>query len=269
MDQSLNTLAQDWNNIFSDLLDQKPKHPINKYQPTPAYQNKISNGKKLNIGCGTSIFPYNGWTNIDHEDFTNYFNFVGNPNVPLIGMPEHQQQLANFLRDGGEMNFIKHNFNEPFAMIEDNYFDFIYCGQIIEHMTYINAAPKFLAECYRMLKTNGIIRITTPDFHKILGKFNYLRMNDFIPDQPDYYKDEDQYTQLSLLLFGAGGENCSQNKYEGHMHIYTEPNIKKLLMRIGFRDIQFYLAKEGHNMDYAKEVVDFGLSHSLIVEGVK
>jgi predicted SAM-dependent methyltransferase len=46
----------------------------------------------------------------------------------------------------------------------DSEFDAIFCEQAIEHIS-LESAKQLLKECWRILKPNGIIRITTPDLN--------------------------------------------------------------------------------------------------------
>lgn len=265
----LTSLAKEWNAMFLDLLEKKKRHPLPSYQPTKHYQQKRKSKMiKLNIACGPNVFPHDGWINCDHFDFTEYFAYVSNPLVPLEPMPGHQQRLANFLRDGGDFQFKRYSMTDPLPYA-DSSVDFIYVGQAIEHLNFVNQAPAFLQECRRVLKPGGILRMTTPDICKLIAAYNEGRMSEFEKDQPAIYKDLDPTAQLSLIMFGAAGEGCTQEKYEGHFFNYSEKSMKDLLEKVGFKDVEFVASKQGKNKEIAMEIVDEGISHSLIVEAVK
>ena len=60
---------------------------------------------------------------------------------------------------------------------DSGYFDAIFAGEIIEHMT---DDMFFLAECKRILKKNGILLLTTPNLvslrnriRKLFGPFSF------------------------------------------------------------------------------------------------
>jgi ubiquinone/menaquinone biosynthesis C-methylase UbiE len=158
---------------------------------------------------------------------------------------------------------------EPFAFA-DNSVDFVYVGQAIEHMNYIHQVPKFLKEMHRVLKPGGIIRMTTPDLTKLLLAYNSNEMMKFADDQPDFYKDLDPSAQLSLLMFGASGQDCTQERYEGHFFCYTEKAMEDLLRKIGFKEIEFRsYGQKSKNREIENELRDEGMSHSFVVEAIK
>ena len=91
--------------------------------------------KLLNFGCG-SIF-HRSWVNIDLSS-------------------SHDIQ-SHDIRQG-----------IPYP---SDYFDACYSSHVIEHLTY-SEAEKLLAECFRVVKSSGLIRIVVPDLESIAR--NYL-----------------------------------------------------------------------------------------------
>jgi predicted SAM-dependent methyltransferase len=89
----------------------------------------------LNLGCGQRY--HKDWTNID---------FVSNS--PYV-------QAHNLLQ------------GIPF---EDNSFEVVYHSHVLEHFTKVDG-KKFIQECYRVLKPNGIIRIAVPDLEQIAKEY--------------------------------------------------------------------------------------------------
>lgn len=228
---------------------------------------------KLNIASGPNVFPNEGWINYDREDISDYLNAIKNM-IFLEVMPEHQQNLVKYLKNGGNIDFRIHDLRKGFPQHGDNSVDLCYLGQMLEHLNFKFESPQFLKECYRMLKPGGIIRITTPDFDLLLKAYLNKEMSKFNKEQPDFYQDEDEEGKLSMLMFGAVGPTTSFDKYAGHFHIYTKNSIKKLLESCGFREIEFYNEIGKSKSDImVNECVDMGCSgdsaHSLIVEGVK
>ena len=51
----------------------------------------------------------------------------------------------------------------------DNYADFIFCEHCVEHIDYYSAI-KFFKECHRVLKPNGVARITVPSLSSIMNR---------------------------------------------------------------------------------------------------
>lgn len=263
------TLAQEWHDIFLDLLKTTKEHPIIPYQPTPAYITNKKELVKLNIAAGPNVFPFDGWINYDKENFKEYFDYISNPKTGVNGMPEYQKPLAQYLQSGGKLDFRIHNMTEPFDH-NDNSVDVINVGQAIEHLNYVNQAPAFIKECYRMLKPGGLLRMSTPDFNLILNAYNRNEMQKFAEDQPAIYKELDPMGQMAMLIFGASGDNCNQNNYEGHFFCYTEKSMTQLLEKAGFKEIEFYNWNNQSKVKEIKEQVkDHGLSHSFVVECIK
>lgn len=91
--------------------------------------------KYLNLGCGTR---YNeDWVNVD---------FIST-----------------------DKNVRAYNLNRGIPY-PDNTFDVVYHSHILEHFTK-NDAEKFIAECHRVLKPRGVIRIAVPDLEQIARNY--------------------------------------------------------------------------------------------------
>lgn len=273
----LKSLANDWNHMFLNDLESKKIHPIAEYQPSLAYRNladrnhiKMTNEIRLNIAAGPNVFPYNGWINYDREAFKNYFEFLHIPNLTTKGMPEAQARLLEFIQDGGKIDFRVQNMCDGFPQHDSNSITGIYVGQAIEHLSPVHQVPAFLKECHRILQPGGVLRMTTPDLDILIDSYRSNMMEKFDNDQPEFYKSACPSMKLSYIMFGAGGENCTQTNYEGHMVLFTRTSMSKIMEAAGFHDITFY-TKPNVSKDpvMAEQVKDEGLSHSMIVEGVK
>src|SRR5688500_9331560 len=55
----------------------------------------------------------------------------------------------------------------------DNTFEVVYHSHVIEHFTKRDG-KKFLTECYRVLKPEGIIRVAIPDLQKIVEQYQNI-----------------------------------------------------------------------------------------------
>ncbi len=91
----------------------------------------------LNLACGVYYFDDPNWVNIDWEANTS--------------------------------KILQKNLFKPLEFA-DCTFDFIYTSHFIEHIT-LDAAKRLLQECHRLLRPNGVLRIVTPDFEKILEEY--------------------------------------------------------------------------------------------------
>lgn len=63
----------------------------------------------------------------------------------------------------------------------DNEFDAVYHSHVLEHFTKLEG-EKFINECYRVLKPNGVIRVVVPDLEQI-ARLYLQSLSDVIIDQ--------------------------------------------------------------------------------------
>lgn len=220
---------------------------------------------KLNIACGPNVFP--DWVNLDRDDVeANYLCHLRPLKVEQMdgGWLPEQKRLVEWL-NAGRITFKRKDLREGFAEYADGSVDAIYLGQVVEHLNPIHELPKLLAECYRMLRVGGAVRITTPDLAYIISEFP--NMEQFAADQPAFYADARPLDQLSYLLFGATGENCTQEHYEGHFHVHYLSGMMRRLGDAGFTG-EIGTADHFRNPLFA-DCIDKGMSHSFSVEAVK
>jgi len=97
--------------------------------------------KLVNLGCGKRYHPE--WINVDFYS-----------DVPEV--------MAHDLSGG-----------IPF---QDESFDVVYHSHLIEHFSKTGAL-RFMKDCYRVLKTHGIIRVVAPDLERIVQNYQkYLTL---------------------------------------------------------------------------------------------
>lgn len=215
---------------------------------------------RLNIGCGPNMFP--GWINSDRIDMSSYLNTI-RTSGDIGTWPEHQRKIAAHARNG-QVSCVVRDIRDGLGEYTDGTVDAIYLGQIIEHWNPVYEAPRFLSECWRVLKPGGLVRITTPDLDILFGAYLSHEMDKFKDEQPEFFMTVTPDAQLSFLMFGATGPNCTRDNYEGHFHCYGRPSMSALLDAIGFDDVCFSVKSE-----IFAECVDVGESHSMFVEAVK
>ncbi len=138
---------------------------------------------KLNIGSGR-------------------FVLVGFINIDKIEYPGVNRVLE-----------IKDKLDYPDESIEE-----IYMGHFIEHLK-VEDAINFLRDCYRMLKKEGKITITIPDFEKIFQQFDFKMANQII-----MAKDVPREINPS-------GEESP------HKSLWTDYHLMDVLREIGFKDV--------------------------------
>lgn len=117
----------------------------------------------------------------------------------------------------------------PFA---DETFHFVYTEHMIEHISQ-EQGTSMLRECHRVMRTGGVIRVTTPDLAVIVGLYN----SDLCDQQRRY---------LSWFCDTFVGESCPSKaaaavnaffRLWGHQFIYDEATLAATLSAAGFHSI--------------------------------
>jgi predicted SAM-dependent methyltransferase len=166
--------------------------------------------KKLHIGCGKILIE--NWLNADFDP--------------------KSKEVLNF--DATTQH--------PF---KSNIFDYIFSEHMIEHVTYPKG-ESMLFECFRILKPNGKIRISTPDLSFLI----------------DLYRKEKSEIQMDFLKHSTdkwipyATENLDTfviNNYVrawGHSFIYDEKVLKSLFEKVGFVNISRFKVKESEDIQF-------------------
>jgi predicted SAM-dependent methyltransferase len=166
-----------------------------------AHKYKNFDGLLLNIGCGPG--GKEGWINLDC--------------IPSVGV--------NCIYDARK--------ELPFP---DNSVKGIFTEHFLEHLDYTEEAPYFLAECYRVLQNEGVLRIVVPDAEKYLKAYIQDGWESLKSIRPLDEKLTDCYfgytynTKMELInvVFRQHGE---------HKFLYDYETLELLLGKSGFSDI--------------------------------
>lgn len=116
---------------------------------------------------------------------------------------------------------------------DDKSVDIVFIEHGIEHITY-KQAEKFIREVYRVLKKDGIFRIATPSFRKIIENAN-----------PKYMKRAKGKGWAEVETV-AGVVN-SIFYCHNHKFIYDFETLKKMLTEQGFQKVEEFVIGEGSN----------------------
>lgn len=146
---------------------------------------------KVNLGCGFHILK--GWRNHDNGSHI--------PDSPEFFRTDIRKTL-------------------PY---NDNTVQFILAEHILEHLTFREAID-FLAECKRILRPGGIIRIAVPALDRIMkldGAYEAFLSLMLVP--PPKNRKETVHTVLASW---------------GHQSAYTTESLKIVLWSCGFLDIK-------------------------------
>jgi len=157
--------------------------------------------KLLNIACGSTYHP--AWINVDLVSVS--------PDV-----------MAHDIRKG-----------LPFA---DAYFDACYSSHVIEHLA-SNEAQKLVAECWRVLKPQSIVRVVGPDLETIVR--NYLSALEQVEN--GITEAEPNYDWMMLELYDQTVRNFSGGAMKHYLLNSHIKNKDFILNRIGHEAEQYFL----------------------------
>lgn len=170
-----------------------------------SYLNSPRDFKGLQIGCGENLLE--GWLNTDL----------------------HPQNGA-----------FKLDATEPFPF-KANTFDAIFSEHLFEHLKY-DDGKRMLQECFRVLKPEGILRLTLPTLDFLLKLYN----------EPDKELHQ-RYAEWSLRHYDAQAyvDFASQGKpipmsiivnnfmhLWGHQFLYDKLTLRMVLENVGFHNIE-------------------------------
>ena len=123
----------------------------------------------LNLGCGNHF--HKDWINVDFNSNTD--------------------------------KVIKYDLTQTLPF-QNNSFDVVYHSHLLEHFPK-NYAPKFLNDCFRILKTGGIIRVVVPDLEQIIKQYNRLLEESLKGDKAA----QEKYEWIMLELYDQAVRNFS------------------------------------------------------------
>jgi SAM-dependent methyltransferase len=211
---------------------------------------------KINIGCGMT--PTRGWKNYDNSLSLKLakYRFLTKVLEKLKLLNQEQLEL---------IKFCKHNqifwADATKKIPEDNdSITAIYSSHMFEHLDK-RGATEFLAECYRILKPNGILRIVIPDIEIAVSEYlNHKDADKFIEstlmcvDAPRTFRE-----RLKLLVVG--------NRH--HQWMYDGKSLSKKLMASGFVDVSILPAGTTSILDYGTLDLSDKQDQSVFIEAKK
>lgn len=163
----------------------------------------MNNNSYLNLGCGTTF----------HKDWHN---------VDFVSTSKHVQQY----------NLLK---GIPCASESKTV---VYHSHVLEHFSKIDAV-KFIIECHRVLKPNGIIRIAIPDLEQIA--LNYIK---YLNESIDGIRGANQKYDWSMLEMY---DQVVRNQSGGEMMKYISDASKN--------NDEFLLERNGQEVKHLMEVL--------------
>ena len=196
---------------------------------------------KLHLGAFDRVLP--GWVN---TDITPHLYIARVPGLAsllarfgLIGKTRAEQHRAGVFRQLRKLD-VRRRFPYP-----DNAIEAIYISHMLSNVTR-GVAEHCLAECHRVLKPDGILRIATLDLDATVRSYN--------PQQPDVFMD---------LLFDLDTSRRAKNRHWWH---YNARSLGERLLKAGFHKCQRCEYRRGQCPDV--EQID-SRPGSLFMEAVK
>ncbi len=155
-------------------------------------------------------------------------------------------------------------------------FHYVFLEHNFEHLSY-QEGRALLRECYRILKPNGVLRLTTPCLEFLLDIYQhpetglhqtYMKWH-FEKFAPEMYEDFKEELPPALLI-------SNFLRLWGHKCIYDHTTIKRCLDVAGFKDVKFCeVCKSEHpelqNLEHHQNVipVQFNALETMCLEATK
>ena len=113
---------------------------------------------RLNLGCGSQVID--GWINVDYSMGARFTK------IPFFRALNKKQRLFDL--DWNE-NIYLHDLTKAFLWA-DSTIDIVYSSHTLEHFSR-DDGRRFIAECHRVLRKDGILRIVVPDLRHIVIEY--------------------------------------------------------------------------------------------------
>jgi predicted SAM-dependent methyltransferase len=202
---------------------------------------------KLNLGCSNRVIE--GWINVDYSLGAKFMK------ISLFRAINKTVRLFNQDWDG---RIYIHDLTKKFPWA-DSTVDTIYCSHILEHFTREDG-QRFLKECHRVLRKNGIIRIIVPDLRYIVREYIEGRVN------------AENFLENLDVLYSNGKSRLKNKLYPfiqfPHKCMYDSQRLISILNEVGFHvasKVEFDSNITDINQIELKERTE----NAVIVEGYK
>jgi SAM-dependent methyltransferase len=194
---------------------------------------------KLNIGCGTSGIP--GWVNIDNS-----------PTILLSRLPFGRRifRTPDWPSDVRRADVRK---RIPFS---DSSVSYIYSSHTFEHFTYEESLA-VAKECFRVLKSGGILRVVVPDLDNIV--------RDYLADTSN---PKASHRFIGRLLL-TGNVRDLLHPGAHHKQMFDANSLVHLLREAGFASPAVSAFGSSRIPDIAEIELESRRSESLYVESVR
>lgn len=202
---------------------------------------------KLNLGCGSQVID--GWVNVDYALGTRLVK------VPFFRAFNRKARLFDL--DWNEKIFI-HDLTKKFPWA-DSSINTVYSSHTLEHFPKEDGR-RFLAECQRVLRRNGIIRIVVPDLRHLIEEYldGRILADNFVERLGVLYDDSNNALKKRLIPFVSFPHKC----------MYDNSRLMAILDEIGF-EASSRVAFDSDIEDIRMVELQERTENAVIVEGRK
>lgn len=172
----------------------------------------------LDVGCGDGLF-------MDRMRDA----LKDRKKVSIWGVDYSKYKLKKAEKKGHSVKWCDLEKGLPF---EDKTFDVVYAAELIEHLY---NPDFFLEECYRVLRKDGVVIISTPNLHAW-----YNRMLFIFGIQPLFYEVS---TKSPMIGSGILKRVKKGEAPVGHVHVFNRAGLVDMLRQEGFEITQFLGAR--------------------------
>ncbi|MFJ9518582.1 methyltransferase domain-containing protein [Kitasatospora sp. NPDC101801] len=205
-----------------------------------------------------------GLTGIEFAAFkTAHPNGLGT-DITALTSPEASTEPGTLYRVDGERCFTQLDISRPLPFADASV-DWVYAEHLIEHVP-LPVALGWLRECHRVLRPEGVLRITTPDLRRYLT--SYVNGDGFLGKHR---------RRLSMLGFGPPMPERKAFlinqifQYYGHQWIYDQEELEYVLGEAGFapEEVQLCAYREGLHTEIADLDTAFRSDETIYVEAYR
>lgn len=202
---------------------------------------------KLNLGCGAHVVD--GWVNVDYS--------VGARFVKLPLLRTFNRKVRLFELDWNDTIYL-HDLTKTFPWA-DSSIDIVYSSHTLEHLSKEDG-HRFLAECHRVLRPNGIVRLVVPDLRRAVNEYlgGRIHADDFVEALGVLYEHSGSALKRRLSPFIQFPHKC----------MYDTPRLIDILGTIGFC-VSARGAFDSDIVDIRVVELEGRAEHAVIVEGRK
>ncbi len=211
---------------------------------------------RINVGCGKTPIP--GWDNFDNSIGVKIARFPWIVGIMRrIGVINKDQfEFINVARREGVL-WANAACRIP---VPDRSVNVLYTSHMVEHLDREEVAC-FLSEAYRVLRSDGILRVGVPDLKKLA--------NDYLESG-----DADGFVETMLLTVPKPKTLVKKLRYiivgpRNHFWMYDGPSLARHIVTAGFRSARIVAAGVTSIEDLGKLDLFERATESVYVEAVK